>query len=39
VKITNPIKWAKEAIARWKYKRAIKAKLKKLKEKDPFIYD
>lgn len=33
------IKWIKEKIAEWKYKKKLKAKLKKLKEQDPYIYD
>jgi len=35
----NPIRWIKDKIAEWKYKRKIKKKLKKLQEDDPFIYD
>ena len=35
----NPIKWIKQKIDAWKYKRKIKAKLKKLQEDDPYIYD
>lgn len=31
--------WIKEKIAEWKYKRALKKKLKKLQEEDPYIYD
>lgn len=33
------IKWIKNKIAEWKYKRRLKKKLKALKDKDPFIYD
>ena len=32
-------KWIKNLIADWKYKRKLKAKMKKLKEEDPFIFD
>ena len=35
----NPIKFVKEYIARRKYKKQLEAKLKKAKEKDPYIYD
>ncbi len=33
------IKWIKKLIADYRYKKALKAKLKKLKDEDPFIYD
>ena len=33
------IKWIKNKIAEWKYKRKMKKKLDELKKKDPFIYD
>lgn len=33
------INWIKDKIAEWKYKRKLKAKLKKLQEQDPYIYD
>ena len=33
------IKWIKNKIAEWKYKRKMKKKLEELKKKDPFIYD
>lgn len=33
------IKWIKDKIADWKYKRMIKKKLERLKDEDPFIYD
>jgi len=33
------IKWIKEKIAAYKHKKKVKAKLKKLKEQDPFIYE
>jgi hypothetical protein len=35
----NPIKWIKNKIEEYKYKKKIKAKLKKLKEQDPYIYE
>jgi len=35
----NPIKWIKQKIADYKYQKRLKAKLKKLDEKDPYIYD
>jgi hypothetical protein len=33
------IKWIKGKIADYKKKKKLKAKLKKLKEQDPFIYE
>ena len=33
------IKWIKNKIAEYKYKRKMKKKLEELKKKDPFIYD
>ena len=33
------IRWIKNKIAEWKYKRKMKKKLEELKKKDPFIYD
>jgi len=33
------INWIRNKIAEWKYKRMLKKKLKRLAEKDPFIYD
>ena len=35
----NPIRWIKEKIQERRYKKKIKAKLKKLKEQDPYIYE
>lgn len=35
----NPITWIKKKIAEYKYKKRMKAKLKKLQEQDPYIYD
>ena len=35
----NPIKWIKQKIADYKYQKRLKAKLKKLSEQDPYIYD
>jgi hypothetical protein len=35
----NPLKWLKNKIAEWKYKRRLKKKLEKLQEEDPYIYD
>jgi hypothetical protein len=35
----NPVKWIKRKIADYKYKKRVKAKLKKLAEQDPYIYD
>lgn len=33
------IKWIKAKIAAYKHKKKVKAKLKKLKDQDPFIYE
>jgi hypothetical protein len=35
----NPIKWIKNKIADYKYRKAQKKKLEKLKKQDPFIYE
>ena len=32
-------KWIIEKYRQWKYRRDMKRRLKKIKEKDPFIYD
>ena len=32
-------KWIIEKYHEWKYRRAMKKKLKKIKDQDPFIYD
>tara|TARA_B100001248_G_scaffold262730_1_gene261778 strand:+ start:4097 stop:4207 length:111 start_codon:yes stop_codon:yes gene_type:complete len=31
--------WIKKKIDKWKYKRKLKAKMKKLQDEDPYIYD
>ena len=35
----NPFAWIKDKINQRRKKKALEAKLKKLKEQDPFIYD
>ena len=35
----NPIRLVKRLIQKRKYKKQLEAKLKKAKEKDPYIYD
>jgi hypothetical protein len=35
----NPIRWIKDAIARYRYKKKIAERIKKLKEEDPYIYE
>lgn len=35
----NPIKLIKDWLATRKHKKALEAKLKKLQDEDPFIYD
>ena len=35
----NPIKWIKNIIKERKRKKALEAKLKKLRDQDPFIYE
>lgn len=35
----NPIKWIKNAIEKYRYKKKIAARLKKLRDDDPYIYD
>jgi|TARA_R110000803_G_C11980651_1_gene320704 hypothetical protein len=35
----NPVKWVKKKLAERKYKKRMEAKLKKLQEQDPYIYD
>ena len=37
--MTNPFKWIMNIIHQRKRKKIIAAKLKKLEEQDPFIYD
>ena len=32
-------KWIIEKYREWKYRRAMKKKLEKIKDQDPFIYD
>jgi|AOAMet_66_BLW_10_1038536.scaffolds.fasta_scaffold42733_2 hypothetical protein len=39
MKTWNPVTIIKTMIARYKYKKTLKAKLKAAKEKDPYIYD
>jgi len=35
----NPIKWIKEKLEERKYKKELAERIKKLKEKDPYIYE